>query len=85
MYAVGFPSRLRRGAGHPLRWHANTPFGSSHRLLCGVAGPFLGTYSVVQNLNVPLILQPQVFGVLCLISWAQVRFHLGSLSRTRWC
>ena len=42
------------------------------RLACGVAGAFLGTYSVVQNLNIPLILQPQLFGVLCLASWAQV-------------
>lgn len=57
---------------------------SAHRLLCAIAGPFLGIYSVVQNLNVPLILQPQVFGVLCLISWAQVRAYFHS-SRARLC
>lgn len=36
--------------------------------LCGV--PF-GVYSIVQNFNVPIQVQPQVFMVLCLISWAQ--------------
>ncbi|KUI62611.1 hypothetical protein VP1G_09742 [Cytospora mali] len=36
--------------------------------LCGV--PF-GTYSVVQNFNIPIQVQPQVFMLLCLTSWAQ--------------
>lgn len=36
--------------------------------LCGV--PF-GTYAVVQNFNMPIQVQPQVFMVLCLTSWAQ--------------
>ncbi len=27
---------------------------------------------MVQDLNIPLILQPQLFGILCLVSWAQV-------------
>ncbi|ROW10131.1 hypothetical protein VMCG_02116 [Cytospora schulzeri] len=36
--------------------------------LCGV--PF-GTYSVVQNFNMPIQVQPQVFMALCLASWAQ--------------
>ena len=69
-----------------LSWttYANTFVPSVDRLLCAIAGPFLGTYSVVQNLNVPLILQPQVFGVLCLISWAQVRTYFHS-SHARWC
>lgn len=36
---------------------------------CGV--PF-GAYSIVQNFNVPLQVQPQCFMGLCLVSWAQV-------------
>ena len=30
-------------------------------------------YAVSEKLNVPLILQPHLFGSLCLISWGQVR------------
>lgn len=36
--------------------------------LCGV--PF-GVYSIVQNFNIPIQVQPQCFMVLCLVSWAQ--------------
>ena len=38
----------------------------------GVSGAFLGVYSIVQDLNIPLILQPQLFGVLSFVSWGQV-------------
>lgn len=37
--------------------------------MCGV--PF-GAYSIIQNFNVPIQVQPQCFMTLCLISWAQV-------------
>ncbi|KAI3399445.1 hypothetical protein diail_6921 [Diaporthe ilicicola] len=37
--------------------------------MCGV--PF-GAYSIVQNFNIPIQVQPQCFMALCLISWAQV-------------
>ncbi|KUI73477.1 hypothetical protein VM1G_08851 [Cytospora mali] len=40
--------------------------------LCGV--PF-GTYSVVQNFNIPIQVQPQVFMLLCLTSWAQTLIY----------
>lgn len=40
--------------------------------LCGV--PF-GVYSVVQNFNIPIQVQPQVFMVLCLFSWAQTLIY----------
>lgn len=36
---------------------------------CGV--PF-GAYSIIQNFNVPIQVQPQCFMGLCLVSWAQV-------------
>ncbi|KAI8985769.1 PQ loop repeat-domain-containing protein, partial [Trametes punicea] len=44
-------------------------------LTWGIAGAFLGTYSVVENLNIPLILQPQLFGVLSFVSWAQCQYY----------
>ena len=40
--------------------------------LCGV--PF-GTYSIVQNFNVPIQVQPQCFMALCLVSWAQTLLY----------
>ncbi|KAI1499056.1 PQ loop repeat-domain-containing protein [Biscogniauxia marginata] len=40
--------------------------------ICGV--PF-GTYAIVQNFNIPLQIQPQVFMVLCVISWAQTLLY----------
>ncbi|KAJ3784553.1 hypothetical protein GGU10DRAFT_395717 [Lentinula aff. detonsa] len=44
-------------------------------LAWGVAGAFLGTYSIVKNLNIPLILQPQLFSVLTMASWAQCQYY----------
>ncbi|POS78128.1 PQ loop repeat protein [Diaporthe helianthi] len=37
--------------------------------ICGV--PF-GAYSIIQNFNLPIQVQPQCFMALCLVSWAQV-------------
>lgn len=48
----------------------------------GLAGAFLGVYVVVQNLNIPLIIQPQLLGTLALISWGQVRIQ-STQRRTR--
>lgn len=45
---------------------------SVNRWLWGLSGPFLGVYVIVQNLNIPLILQPHFFATLCFVSWAQV-------------
>ncbi|KAJ6579564.1 hypothetical protein DFH09DRAFT_1246111 [Mycena vulgaris] len=45
-------------------------------VLCwGISGPFFGVYAVIQNLNIPLIVQPQLFGLLCLISWGQCQYY----------
>ncbi|KAE9402513.1 hypothetical protein BT96DRAFT_918192 [Gymnopus androsaceus JB14] len=46
-----------------------------------LGGAFLGTYAVVQNLNIPLIMQPQIFGTLSLISWAQCQYYTRHWSR----
>ncbi|KAI0687151.1 PQ loop repeat-domain-containing protein [Cerioporus squamosus] len=65
-------------------WRTKSVEGLSEWLMLtwGIAGTFLGTYSVVQNLNIPLILQPQLFGVLCLISWVQCQYYGRRRSRT---
>ncbi|KAJ7499699.1 PQ loop repeat-domain-containing protein [Mycena latifolia] len=45
-------------------------------VLCwGISAGFFGVYAVVQNLNIPLILQPQLFALLCLISWGQCQYY----------
>lgn len=44
-----------------------------YRLLWGLSGAFLGVYAIVQDLNIPLIIQPQLFGILSFVSWTQVR------------
>ncbi|KAL4250865.1 PQ-loop-domain-containing protein [Abortiporus biennis] len=51
--------------------------GLSHWLVLawGLSGPFLGVYVIVQNLNIPLIVQPQLFATLCIISWAQCQYY----------
>lgn len=45
-------------------------------LLWALSGPFLGVYVIVQNLNIPLMLQPQLFATLASVSWAQVKISL---------
>lgn len=32
-------------------------------------------YSISQNFNIPLQVQPQVFMALCLVSWAQILLY----------
>jgi len=44
-------------------------------LLWGISSAFMGVYAIVQDLNVPLILQPQLFGALCLASWVQCQYY----------
>lgn len=42
------------------------------RLFWASSAPFLGTYLIEQNVNIPLILQNQLFCALSLVSWGQV-------------
>lgn len=42
------------------------------RLIWGVSQVFVGSYAITENLNIPLIIQPQLFGFLSLVSWGQV-------------
>jgi len=39
----------------------------------GASGVLLGVYAIVQNINIPIIVQPQLFGTLSFLSFAQVR------------
>ncbi|KAJ3899792.1 PQ loop repeat-domain-containing protein [Lentinula edodes] len=50
-------------------------------LAWSVSGAFLGTYSIVKNLNIPLILQPQLFAALTMASWAQCQYYSRGRSR----
>ncbi|KAJ7730016.1 hypothetical protein DFH07DRAFT_849448 [Mycena maculata] len=58
-------------------WHEKSTDGLSHWLvlLWGISAGFLGAYTIVLDLNIPLILQPQLFGVLSLISWGQCQYY----------
>jgi hypothetical protein len=40
--------------------------------LHGTGGVPFGTYSIMQNFNYPIQVQPQCFMALCLFSWGQI-------------
>ncbi|VDB99899.1 unnamed protein product [Peniophora sp. CBMAI 1063] len=67
-------------------WRSKSTEGLSPSLVLiwGLSGIPLGAYSVLQNLNVPLIIQPQLFGVLCILSWTQCMYY-GSQKPLGWC
>jgi len=44
-------------------------------LLWGMAGLPLGVYALLQDFNIPLIVQPQLFGFLALFSWGQCLYY----------
>ncbi|TFY54748.1 hypothetical protein EVG20_g9581 [Dentipellis fragilis] len=58
-------------------WRTKSTDGLSHWLVLvwAVSAVPLGTYAIVQNLNIPLILQPQLFGTLALVSWGQCMYY----------
>jgi len=58
-------------------WREKSTEGLSHYLVLmwGISGCFLGVYVTVQNLNIPLILQPQLFSALSLVSWGQCQYY----------
>jgi len=39
--------------------------------LWGIVALPLGVYVIVRDLNIPLIVQPQLFGLFLLLSWGQ--------------
>jgi uncharacterized protein with PQ loop repeat len=51
-------------------------------LIWSASGVPLGVYVIVQNINIPIILQPQLFGFLAAISWIQCLYYGNRKSRT---
>ncbi|KZP33615.1 hypothetical protein FIBSPDRAFT_847535 [Athelia psychrophila] len=66
-------------------WRTKSTDGYSHwlALVWAVSAPFLGAYAILQNLNTPLIVQPQVFCFLSLISWGQCQYYSYQRSKLR--
>ncbi|KAF9462914.1 PQ loop repeat-domain-containing protein [Collybia nuda] len=64
-------------------WREHSTAGLSHWLVLiwGIASLFLGVYAVIQNFNIPLIVQPQLFGFLSLCSWGQCLYYDKGKSR----
>ncbi|PPQ62907.1 hypothetical protein CVT24_006305 [Panaeolus cyanescens] len=44
-------------------------------LIWGFATVFMGAYTFLQRINVPLMLQPQLFGFLSLLCWGQCQYY----------
>ncbi|KAI0731363.1 PQ loop repeat-domain-containing protein [Earliella scabrosa] len=64
-------------------WRTKSTDGLSEylMLLWGLSGTFFGVYVIVLNLNVPLIVQPQLLAVLSYLSWAQCLYYGRKWSR----
>ncbi|KAF7309134.1 hypothetical protein MKEN_01115500 [Mycena kentingensis (nom. inval.)] len=58
-------------------WRTKSTEGLSHWLVLiwGIAGSFLGAYAILLELNIPLIVQPQLFAFLAYISWGQCQYY----------
>ena len=54
-------------------WRTKSTVGlpESMMLLWSISGVPFGVYAITQQFNIPLIVQPQCFCVLCGVSWAQ--------------
>ncbi|EKM75019.1 hypothetical protein AGABI1DRAFT_13511, partial [Agaricus bisporus var. burnettii JB137-S8] len=44
-------------------------------LIWGISSAFLGVYAILRHLNLPLQLQPQLFGFFGLINWGQCLYY----------
>lgn len=44
-------------------------------LLWSIGAVIMGIYNVSRNLNIPLQLQPQIFLLLCFITWGQCLYY----------
>ncbi|KZS94592.1 hypothetical protein SISNIDRAFT_549140 [Sistotremastrum niveocremeum HHB9708] len=57
------------------REHSAEGLSASFMLLWALAAIFLGVYNIVQDINIPLIVQPQAFGFLAVICWTQCLYY----------
>ncbi|KAI8996441.1 PQ loop repeat-domain-containing protein [Trametes punicea] len=64
-------------------WRTKSTEGLSEWLVLvwGFSGVTFGVYAIVQDLNIPLILQPHLFGALSYLSWAQCQHYGRKRSR----
>ncbi|EJU03660.1 hypothetical protein DACRYDRAFT_21172 [Dacryopinax primogenitus] len=65
-----------------MAWREKSTFGLSPwlMLIWASASLPLGVYNIAQNVNIPLILQPQLFGTLAAICWIQCLHYQYRLS-----
>lgn len=67
-------------------WREKSTLGLSGLLMFiwATSAVFLGVYNIVQNINIPLIVQPQLFGALAALSWVQCLYYQNKKS-LRFC
>jgi len=65
-------------------WREKSTAGLSPWLMFiwSASGAFLGVYAIVQDISIPIIIQPQLFSTLAAISWVQCLYYEGKRSAT---
>ncbi|KAH9973579.1 hypothetical protein BGW80DRAFT_1308287 [Lactifluus volemus] len=65
-------------------WRTKSTEGLSPWLvfLWGIAALTIGVYIIVQGLNIPINVQPQLFGLFALLSWGQCLYYVAAHLRT---
>ncbi|KMP03956.1 hypothetical protein CISG_00857 [Coccidioides immitis RMSCC 3703] len=56
---------------------------ASMMLLWALCAPPFGIYMILQGVNIPIQIQPQIFGTLCLICWAQILVYHHNYTRVK--
>ncbi|KAI1749802.1 PQ loop repeat-domain-containing protein [Xylaria castorea] len=58
-------------------WRMKTTkgFPATMMFLWAISGVPTGIYAIVQNFNIPLQVQPQIFMFLCLVNWGQILLY----------
>ncbi|CAI2179565.1 7164_t:CDS:2 [Funneliformis geosporum] len=58
-------------------WRRKTTRGLSQMMILQwtIANVFFGTYAIVLKLSIPLIIQPQLFGIICLFVYIQFLYY----------
>jgi len=66
-------------------WREKSTYGLSPYLMLiwALAALPLGVYNVAQNINIPLMVQPQLFGLLACTCWVQCFYYDQHFSKTR--
>ncbi|KAF8315421.1 hypothetical protein DL93DRAFT_2057223 [Clavulina sp. PMI_390] len=64
-------------------WREKSTEGLSASLMFiwATSAVFLGVYNIVQDINIPLIVQPQLFGALAALSWVQCLYYSDKLTK----